>query len=197
MNFEVNMSTFGVSVMNADGLAPLGVRTSRTCHVTNTNLIANRIIKMTKELWKHCIYKNLIIESPCTERIWPRNNWLKIDCNYCLYGTIVIGMYMQDNVPFCFVKRKCLIVVPIAFGGHKLQWRHNGLDGVSNHQPHPCLLSRLFGRRSKKTSKLHVTGFCAWNSRDTGKFPAQMASNAENVSIWWRHHEICCCSRWW
>ena len=22
----------------------------------------------------------------------------------------------------------------------------------------------------------------------TGKFPAQMASNAENVSIWWRHH---------
>ena len=22
----------------------------------------------------------------------------------------------------------------------------------------------------------------------TGEFPAQMASNAENVSIWWRHH---------
>ena len=22
------------------------------------------------------------------------------------------------------------------------------------------------------------------------KFPAQMASNAENVSIWWRHHEV-------
>ena len=24
----------------------------------------------------------------------------------------------------------------------------------------------------------------------TGEFPAQMASNAENVFIWWRHHEI-------
>ena len=24
--------------------------------------------------------------------------------------------------------------------------------------------------------------------RVTGEFPAQMASNAENVSIWWRHH---------
>ena len=24
--------------------------------------------------------------------------------------------------------------------------------------------------------------------RGTGEFPAQMASNAENVSIWWRHH---------
>ena len=22
----------------------------------------------------------------------------------------------------------------------------------------------------------------------TGEFPAQMASNAENLSIWWRHH---------
>ena len=27
------------------------------------------------------------------------------------------------------------------------------------------------------------------NSPGTGEFPAQMASNAENVSIWWRHHE--------
>ena len=45
-----------------------------------------------------------------------------------------------------------------------LQWRHNDHDGVSNHQPHGCLLNRLFGRRSKKTSKLHVTGLGAGNS---------------------------------
>ena len=69
-----------------------------------------------------------------------------------------------------------------------LQWRHNGRDIVSNHQPHDCLLNRLFRRRSKKTSKLRVTGLCAANSPGTGEFPAQMASNAENVSIWWRHH---------
>ena len=69
-----------------------------------------------------------------------------------------------------------------------LRWRHNGRDSVSNHQPHDCLLSRLFRRRSKKTSKLRVTGLCAGNSSVTGEFPAQMASNAENVSIWWRHH---------
>ena len=24
----------------------------------------------------------------------------------------------------------------------------------------------------------------------TGEFAAQMAGNAENVSIWWRHHEL-------
>ena len=69
-----------------------------------------------------------------------------------------------------------------------LQWRHNEHDSVSNHQPHVCLLNRLFGRRSKKTSKLRVTGLCVGNSPGTGEFPAQMASNAENVSIWWRHH---------
>ena len=69
-----------------------------------------------------------------------------------------------------------------------LQWRHNGRDSVSNHQPHDCLLKRLFRCRSRKTSKLRVTGLCAGNSPVTGEFPAQMASNAENVSIWCRHH---------
>ena len=73
---------------------------------------------------------------------------------------------------------------------NSLRWRHNELDGVSDHQPHDCLLNRLFGRRSKKTSKLRVTGLCAGNSPGTGEFPAQMASYGENVSIWWRHHAV-------
>ena len=41
------------------------------------------------------------------------------------------------------------------------------------------LLLLLLLRRSKKTFKLRVTGRC---------FPAQRASKAENVPIWWRHH---------
>ena len=56
-----------------------------------------------------------------------------------------------------------------------LQWRHNGCDNVSNHQPHDCLLNRLFRRGSKKTSKLRVTGLYVGNSPVTGEFPAQMA----------------------
>ena len=70
-----------------------------------------------------------------------------------------------------------------------LQWRHNVRAGVSNSQPGDCLLNRLFRRRSKKTSKLRVTGLCEGNLPVTNEFPAQRASNAENVSIWWRHHE--------
>ena len=45
-----------------------------------------------------------------------------------------------------------------------LRWRHNDHDGVSNHQPHGCLLNRLIRRRSKKTSKLRVTGLCVGSS---------------------------------
>ena len=62
--------------------------------------------------------------------------------------------------------------------GGALQWRHNGLDGVSKYQHHDCLLSRLFRRRSKKTPMLHVTGLCVGNSPGTSEFPTQMASSA-------------------
>ena len=70
-----------------------------------------------------------------------------------------------------------------------LQWRHNGRHGVWNHQPHDCLLNRLFRRRSKKTPKLRVTGLCVGNSLVIGEFPAQMASNAENIFIGCGHHD--------
>ena len=68
------------------------------------------------------------------------------------------------------------------------QWHHNGRDGVSSNRRLDCLLNRLFRRRSNKTSKLRVTGLCEGNSPVTGEFPAQRASYAENVSIWWGHH---------
>ena len=35
-----------------------------------------------------------------------------------------------------------------------------------------------------------ITSLIIVYSTATGEFPAQMASNAENVSIWWRHHAI-------
>ena len=58
-------------------------------------------------------------------------------------------------------------------------------DCVSNHQRLDCLLNCLSKRG---TSKLHVTGLCEGNPPLTSGFPAQRASNPENVSISWRHH---------
>ena len=69
-----------------------------------------------------------------------------------------------------------------------LQWCQNERDSVWNYRRLDCLLNRLFRRISKKTSKLRVTGLCEGNPPVTGGFPSQRASNAENVSIWWRHH---------
>ena len=68
------------------------------------------------------------------------------------------------------------------------QWCHNERDGVSNHQRLDCLLNRLLMHRSKKTPKLRVTG--GGNLLVTVEFPAQRASDAENVSNWWRHHGL-------
>ena len=79
--------------------------------------------------------------------------------------------------------------VPYTMYPCTLQWRHDEHDGDSNHRPHDCLLNRLFKRRSRKTSKFRVTGLCEGKSPETGEFPAQRASNAEKVSIWWRHHD--------
>ena len=59
---------------------------------------------------------------------------------------------------------------------------------ISNHQRLECILNRLFRPTSKKMTKLYVTALCEGNSAVTGEFPSQMASNAENVSIWWRHN---------
>ena len=72
------------------------------------------------------------------------------------------SQYLQDRCPW----------IP-------LQWRHNQRDGASNHQPHDCLLNRLFRQRWKKTSKLRVTGLSA-----------PRVSHAENISNWWRHHAL-------
>ena len=45
-------------------------------------------------------------------------------------------------------------------------------------------------RRSKIKWKLRVTGPSEGNSTVAVEFPAQMARNVENVSIWWRHHGL-------
>ena len=96
------------------------------------------------------------------KRLWAKKNWG--DC---------VEAYI----------RKCV-------NARTLPWRYNERDGVSNHQPHDCLHNCSFRCTSKKTSKLHITGLCEENSPVTSDFPAQRASNAENVSIWWRHHDF-------
>ena len=148
-------------------------------------IMGNFVFKMSIALWRR---KELVI-MPFTIVTLQLHYWLSIenvtdtmhdDCFPVLLSSFRCDplLSMHDRCP-----HPCKIRIP-------LQWRHNERDGVSNRQPHDSFLNLLFMRRSKKTSKLRVTGLCAGNSPMTGEFPAQRASNAENVSIWWRHHII-------
>ena len=83
------------------------------------------------------------------------------------------GVVMHDEMPW-----------------KSLHWRHNERDGVSNHQRLHCLLNCWSRRGSKKTGKLRVTGLCLGNSPVIREFAAQKASNAENLSIGWRHRDF-------
>ena len=97
---------------------------------------------------------------------------------------------LSEAMLVCFTDAYMHHQASVSYYYISLQWHHNKHDGVSNHQPQYCVLNCLFTCRSKKTSKLRVTGLCEGNSPETGKFPAKRASNAENVSIWWRHHVL-------
>ena len=164
--------------------------------------------------WSHMTW--MVIDSECAELIL-KNNYafpflyhpsiiisrgllklsLKQDSNIVIYSKTSIERILFINIwsavrflgsRMQYWMTSCCKREVMRNRDHPLQWRHNGRDSVSNHQPHDCLLNRLFRRKSKNTSKLRVTGLCAGNSPGTGEFPAQMASYAENVSIWWRHH---------
>ena len=117
--------------------------------------------------------------------------WESIGHNHCGFPTqrtscTGIGVFYDVNLNTLSNKQQSVLwdVMTLI----SLEWRHNERHGFSNHRRLHCLLSCWFRRRSKKAPKLRVTGLCAGNSPVTGEFPAQKASNAENVSIWWRLH---------
>ena len=131
-------------------------------------------LKMASDQCPSCCLCFNVLMGVCEQDVYIRSSF-KIYIHCGLRLLIMWSALLVYNVPYKYL---CCA----------LRWRHNGCDSVSNHQLHDCLLNRLFRRRSKKTSKLRVTGLCVGNSPGTGEFPAQMTSDAENVSIWWRHH---------
>ena len=140
-----------------------------------------------KPVWfdrQHCCCSCLSIVRWC----WHICRHSDDGCIFLGQAFEVVNLYMVDWCrPDCGYWPQMFTTASVII---TLQWRHNGRDGVSNHHLDYCLLNNLFRRRSKKTSKLRVTVLCAWNSPVTGEFSAQMVSNAENVTIWWRHHEF-------
>ena len=65
-----------------------------------------------------------------------------------------------------------------------LLWRHNGDECVSNSSLTIVYSTVYSGADQRKHQSSASLAFVPVS----GEFPAQMVSNAENVSIWWRHH---------
>ena len=82
------------------------------------------------------------------------------------FETLSWSLWRHHNDYYCYISctTKHLKILHSRIIRHPLSWRHDERDGVSNHQPNDCLLNRLFRLRSKKTSKLRVTGLCEGNS---------------------------------
>ena len=98
--------------------------------------------------------------------------------NGCMFAKVSIGYITSLSGLVWFIYPRSLHLTTMTS-----QWARRR----PNHRRPDCLLNR-FRRRSKKTSKLHVTGICEGNPPVTGGFPSQKASSAKNVSISWRHH---------
>ena len=113
----------------------------------------------------------------------------RYDYAYALISAIALKRYIGTSMTLRYEERvtpgrvKVALVFTVAYA--------LTITVTSNYQRLDCLLNRLFRHKSKKTSKLHVTDLCDSNQPVTGGFPSQRAGNAEDVSIWWRHHV------WW
>ena len=100
----------------------------------------------SRSLWRAC--NGSMIKRACQRQRWDP------------LGRFNKTMSIYQNRNYINSQYKDKTVSRTSHHYNALQWRQNGRDSVSNHQPHDCLLNRLFRRRSKKTSKLRVTGLC-------------------------------------
>ena len=141
---------------------------------------------MVNTLWVTVIYQ-IYERLTAIYDEWPSERKERVNESYCRKGEYILYVSITRNLFHNILTHlhQAPHISQIRLGlpsvKNALRWQHNGRYSVSNHQPHDCLLNRLFRRRSKKTWKLWVTGLCAGNSSGTGEFPAKMVS-------WWRHH---------
>ena len=133
-------------------------------------------------VWKHCRHVHTMFQSHLQCRRHIGSGFCRNHSVYSNQRIFRISSGIRTCINCIITSTQSIDVMP-SMEFVPLQWRHNGRDGISNHQPHYSLLNRLFRRSSKKTPKLRVTSLCAGISPVTGEIPAQMPSNAENVSI--------------
>ena len=124
------------------------------CKTKRENLKFRDMVRLTLYIWRylsHSLEWQSITDTP-----WDDINFLT-------------GTHFNNRIFHCNSNST------VSFGSYSLQWSHNGRDGASNHQPHDCLLKRLFRRKSKKTSKPASLAFVweihRWTLNSLHKWP--------------------------
>ena len=111
--------------------------------------------------------------------------WLRYGCYQLISSDLTVTFNeLKTSIAKRLTSRASVTTTPGKYvqrhvnRSYSLWWRHNGRDGVSNHQPNDCLLNRLYRRRSKKTSKLRVTGLLRgihrWPVNSPHKWPVTL-----------------------
>ena len=131
---------------------------------------------------------------------WPVFCWRNLKCIlqqpsliwFCLLMYFIVTSRLtwkaRESIDFGFVNRS---EANKSMPAWTLQWCHNERHGVSNLRHLHCFSQQFVQVHIKQNIKApRITCLCEGNPPVTDGFPSQRASNAENVSIWWRHHEL-------
>ena len=150
------------------------------CHLAGAKPLSESIVNWnisSKLRWNHNRNSNIFIQENAFESIvWKMGKWRSCSLGLNVFSNEPLGeatpVMKTRALPSSQSRSHSLVTWGLSCDS--LHWRYNKRDGVSNHRRFDwLLLNRLFRRRSKKTSKLRVTGLCGGNSPVTGEFPAQ------------------------
>ena len=133
-------------------------------------------IKLQPFNWRKWVWKNRL----------QNDDHLTLTSMCCVSGNLIVVPPLSSLFSLQY-RAITALYMPLK-NAVTLQWRHNGRDSVSNHESHDFLLNRYSDADQRKHQSSTSLAFVG-KSPGTGEFPAQMASYAENVSIWWRHHD--------
>ena len=153
----------------------------------------------------------------CFLQHWPfvreihRYRWPMVFPTKCYqYGAVVLSFLLTwansckkswavSDLRRRDIRMTSLMISPIVFGCIALSFLRGNLQDVCFVQHHYCDV--IMGAMASQITSLIIvysTVYSGAHQRKhqssvslafvTGEFPAQMASNAENVFIWWRHH---------
>ena len=115
-----------------------GDLTRRRAHYDVTVMVITLSTKQFANLWESGLHSSV---STGHHRYLKDKNACRWLIEFVMY---IMGMMLHND---------SMVYLPLL----TLQWRHNGRDSLSKHQPYDCFLNHLFRHRWKKTPKLCVT----------------------------------------